>query len=96
MSEWQPIATAPKGRPLILANYSAMCLLTGMPHIWSARWEDWHGEHGGWVEASIAAEIDNGEPTHWCEQPTFPKGYVDPDWAHLVPSSPDQGGAGHE
>src|SRR5687767_3763037 len=49
---WQPIETAPRdGRVVILANFEAMCLLTGAPHVWTARFLA-HDAWNGWAECS--------------------------------------------
>lgn len=63
--EWQPIATVPRtGKPVILADFSATCLLSGAPHVWTARF---HGD--AMFECSYAATNENGEATHWMELP---------------------------
>lgn len=67
---WQPIETAPRdGYPIIFANWDAMCLLSGAPHVWTARFVEAAGE---WFECSFAAENQNGEPTHWMPLPPPP------------------------
>jgi len=73
------------GTPVILANFDAECLLSGAPHVWTARyvtadsWTDGDGnpvppEKGseGWLECSYAAMNENGHPTHWMPLPTPP------------------------
>lgn len=75
----QPIESAPRdGTPIILVNFDARCLLTGAPHVWTARWvaewEDMKGnvtadENPRFVECSYAATNENGEPTHWMPLP---------------------------
>jgi hypothetical protein len=65
---WQLIATVPRdGRPVIFANFDVACLLTGAPHVWSGRYAD-----DMMLECSLAAEHENGEPTHWMDQPPAP------------------------
>jgi hypothetical protein len=81
VSEWQPIETAPKDVPIILANFTAACLLTGAPHVWTAtyvtQWCDLDGNQTEaepmWCEASYAAGNDNGTATHWMPLPEPPK-----------------------
>lgn len=77
MSEWQPIETAPTdGTPIIFANFEAICLLTGMPHVWSGRLELFEGdEEPTMLECSHAAININGEPTHWMLPPDNPDGW---------------------
>ena len=78
--EWQPIETAPKDTPIILANFENACLITGSPHVWSAmlvtKWMALDGEpvdeEPRWCEASFAATNENGEPTHWMPMPRPP------------------------
>lgn len=80
MSEWQPIETAPKDVTIILANFDAMCLMTGAPHVWTAtfvtKWKNMAGDEVEselmWCECSYAAENDNGDPTHWMPLPAPP------------------------
>ena len=83
--KWQAIETAPTdGTPVILANFSAMCLMSGAPHVWSARfargdsWIDGSGnpapiQEDQWLECSHAAMNENGEPTHWSPMPESPE-----------------------
>ena len=84
VSGWQPIETAPKDEPVILANFTAQCLLSGAPHVWTARlaskdsWIDGNGnkvseDEDMWLECSYAATNENGEATHWMPLPSFPK-----------------------
>lgn len=65
MSGWKRIETAPRDRPLLLANYEAMDLIACVPHVWAARWMD----GVGWAEFSHAATNENGVATHWAELP---------------------------
>lgn len=79
-ANWRRIATVPKDVPVILANFSAMCLLTGVPHVWAAtyvtEWSDGYGDRVDaepmWCEASFAAMNENGSPTHWMPLPETP------------------------
>lgn len=79
--EFKPIDSAPKDKPVILANFDAACMITGAPHVWCAtyvtKWVDGNGnevnDSGMWCESSYAAMNDNGEPTHWCELPEISK-----------------------
>lgn len=79
--QWRPIETVPKDETVILANFDAMCLLTGAPHVWTAtyvtKWRDLNGRRvegdGMWCEASYAAGNENGTPTHWLPLPEPPK-----------------------
>jgi hypothetical protein len=81
MSTWQPIETVPHGEVVILANFTAKCLLTGAPHVWTAHYAtEWMTLDGKpaeaspmWLEASYAATNENGEPTHWMPLPPTPK-----------------------
>ena len=76
MGEWQPIETAPKdGTPVLFANYDAMCLLTGAPHVWAGRYDKLGGEDDELMmhECSYAATNENGDPTHWMPLPNPPK-----------------------
>lgn len=70
MSYWRHISTAPKGEPVILANFDAQCLLSGAPHVWTARYVIDADE---WFECSYAATNENGEPTHWMPLPETPQ-----------------------
>jgi hypothetical protein len=79
--EWQPIKTVPENTPVILANFTAACLLTGTPHVWAAEYvTEWSdlvtGEPADgtpmWCEASYAASNENGLPTHWMPLPPPP------------------------
>lgn len=80
MSEWQPIDTVPDDETIILANFTARCLLTGAPHVRTAtyvtKWETLSGETADaeamWCECSHAAMNENGEPTHWMRLPEPP------------------------
>lgn len=63
------------GTPVIFANFTAMCLLSGAPHTWSGRYcviddEKWM------AECSYAATNDNGEPTHWMPLPPPPASHI--------------------
>lgn len=70
VTAWQPIDTVPRnGKPVIFANFDAACLLTGAPHVWSGRYDD-----RVMLECSLAASNENGEPTHWMDQPAAPGG----------------------
>lgn len=81
---WYPIETVPNDTTVILANFDAMCLLTGAPHVWTAtyvtKWVDGHGKPVDdlvladpmWCECSHAATNENGEPTHWTPLPEPP------------------------
>ncbi len=79
--DWEPIETAPKdGTPIILANFDAVCLLTGAPHVWTARWVSHTKNIEGDVreeedphfwECSYAAMNENGTPTHWVPLPNI-------------------------
>jgi hypothetical protein len=72
MSEWRDIGSAPKdGTVILFANYDAMCLLTGAPHVWTGRYIDVDGE-SRMFECSYAATNENGEPTHWQPLPEPP------------------------
>lgn len=81
--EWNTLDTVPKdGTPIILANFNAQCLLTGAPHVWTARWvshtQDFSGEvfeeeDPHFWECSHAAMNENGEPTHWMPLPKPPE-----------------------
>jgi hypothetical protein len=80
VSDWLPIETAPHNTPIILANFSARCLLSGAPHVWTARFAtrfvDGNGlpvtEDAMWLECSYAATNENGDPTHWMPLPSKP------------------------
>lgn len=92
MMDWLPIETAPKdGTVVILANYAAACLLTGAPHVWTARWVEDAEE---WFECSYAASNENGDPDHWCALPSGvsqefrPLGEFSIDVADLPDDSP--------
>lgn len=68
--DWQPIETAPKDGPGILA-YIPSAPWHDEPHICEAFWSLWR-EGGGWR----ISDHDNGcwvEPTHWMPLPTPPK-----------------------
>jgi hypothetical protein len=79
-AQWRPIASVPKDTPVVLANFTAACLLTGSPHVWSAmyvtKWVDLNGDpavaDGMWCEASYATMNENGQPTHWMLMPAPP------------------------
>lgn len=65
MSEWQPIATAPKDGTAILA--------------WHPDWQDeplslrWHGHWHKWILNGVLLDLgDWGEPTHWMPLPPPP------------------------
>jgi len=89
MSDWKPIETCPKNRPVILANFDAMCLLACAPHVWTATlvtdWVDGDGNpvdnEERWNECSHAAMNENGEPTHWMELPPPPPGVIEKAFA---------------
>jgi hypothetical protein len=80
MTQWQPIDSVPHDETVILANFDAMCLLTGAPHVWTAtyvtKWQTLDGDTADsdemWCECSYAATNDNGEPTHWMPLPPPP------------------------
>lgn len=62
---WKPIATVPRdGRPVLLADYAAMCFMALTPHVWAGRYID-----DELYECSYAATNENGEATHWAELP---------------------------
>ena len=70
---WQPIETVPHDTPVILANFTNQCLITGSPHVWASMYVTKFVDLDGkpvelgprWTEASFAAMNQNGEPTHW-------------------------------
>ena len=81
MNEWQPIETCPHNVTVILANFTAKCLITGAPHVWTATYvTEWENLRTGepedekpmWTECSFAAMNENGEPTHWMPLPKSP------------------------
>ena len=62
MSEWQPIATAPKDVLILLYGAKRMEFAVGMNH-----------SRDGWVSASTAEFLSMYPPTHWMPLPHRPK-----------------------
>lgn len=76
---WQPIETVPKdGTVVIFANFFSRCLLTGAPHVWTGRYEDFGHGRPEMAGCSYAATNQNGEPTHWMSLPPFPADFTPP------------------
>lgn len=62
MSEWQPIATAPKDVLILLYGAKRMEFAVGMNH-----------SRDGWVSDSTAEFLSMYPPTHWMPLPHRPK-----------------------
>ena len=58
--EWQPIETAPKDRPILLAAWVA----AGPYYVLEVGW--WEEDGGHWAFGS------EGDPTHWMTLPSPP------------------------
>lgn len=79
---WQPIDTCPDDIPVLLANFKAADMMTGIPHVWSGRkaktWVDMDGniteeDDPEILEYSHAATNENGEATHWAPMIYLPE-----------------------
>lgn len=81
MTAWKKIDdNVPRDEtPVLFANFNAMCLLTGAPHVWAGRY-DGHRM----LECSFAATNENGTPTHWAPLPEDPPGEVDRRFAEFA------------